>query len=164
MGRMLASGLGLPFFDLDQEAESAAGLTVSEIFENYGQPEFRRLEERVFARLVTGKQAVISLGGGTWLSENVRKRARSTAVTIWLDTPLEVLVKRTARRSHRPLLVGESAASLADLLQDRRQFYQLSDIAISLRDQPPRAAFNKVVDELDAWSGRQDEQGRPTQV
>ncbi|WP_350150207.1 shikimate kinase [Devosia sp. RR2S18] len=154
MGRMLASELGLPFLDLDHEAEAAAGLTISEIFGSYGQAEFRRLEERIFSRLIGGGQSVISLGGGTWLSEEVRQQARHKAVTVWLDTPLEVLVRRTAHRSHRPLLAGESAASsLADLLNERLPIYRLADLPVALGDQSPRAALNKVTLELNSWLG-----------
>lgn len=154
MGRMLALGLDLPYFDLDQEAEEAAGLTISEIFGSYGQAEFRRLEERIFCRLVGGGQSVISLGGGTWLSEAVRQQARHKAVTVWLDTPLEVLVRRTAHRSHRPLLAGKSAASsLAELLNERLPIYRLADLPVALGDDSPRAALNKVIFELNSWSG-----------
>src|SRR3546814_5777160 len=72
LGRRLAVRLGLPFFDADHEIEAAAGRTISEIFEKFGEAHFRDGERRVIARLIDGEPKVIATGGGAFMNEETR--------------------------------------------------------------------------------------------
>lgn len=69
IGRRLATRLGLAFIDADHEIELAAGLTIPEIFERFGEAHFRDGERRVIARLIDGKPKVIATGGGAFIND-----------------------------------------------------------------------------------------------
>ena len=104
IGRRLAQRLHLPFVDADVEIESAAGMTIAEIFERFGEAHFRDGERRVIARLVDGTPKVIATGGGAFLNAETRALILDQATTIWLDAAPHVLAGRGAKRDHRPLL------------------------------------------------------------
>ena len=101
VGRRLARRLGLPFVDSDSEIEGAAGLSAAEVFERYGEKDFRDGERRLVARLIEGEVRVIATGGGAYVDPRTRELLNSRAITIWLDAPVEVLAERTAPR-HPP--------------------------------------------------------------
>jgi shikimate kinase len=122
VGRRLARRLGLPFVDSDSEIEDAAGYSAAEMFERYGEADFRDGERRLVARLVEGEIRVIATGGGAF---------NERSITIWLDAPVEVLADRTGRRDTRPLLrTPDPAATLGRLADERRPFYAEAHIHV----------------------------------
>lgn len=162
MGRLLAAQLRLPFVDLDTEIEVAAGLSVSEIFSAYGEPEFRRLEEAVLRRLLAEGQSVLALGGGAWMSPAVRAGCQNRAVSIWLDTPLALVLERAARSHKRPLLAGQDLATrIADLSAARRATYALADIAVPAGSDSTRATLDALRQGLGRWSAQSGRATRP---
>ena len=104
IGRRLAVRLGLPFFDADVEIEAAAGMSIPDIFETRGEPDFREGEARVIARLLDSGPAVIAPGGGALMRKETRDRIRDKAVSIWLKADVDIIMRRVKRRSDRPLL------------------------------------------------------------
>ena len=131
VGKRLAARLGLPFVDTDSEIESAAGLTAAEIFELYGEADFRDGERRVVARLMDGECKVIATGGGAFVDPRTRELLNKQAITVWLDAPVDILVERTARRDTRPLLRhGDPRETLKELAEKRRPAYSEAHIRI----------------------------------
>src|ERR671920_1520331 len=104
VGRRLAKRLGLPFIDSDSEIEETVGLPWGEVFERYGEADYRDGERRLVARLIDGDVRVIATGGGVFVDPRTRQLLKEHAITIWLDAPLEILADRTSRRDTRPLL------------------------------------------------------------
>ena len=104
VGRRLAKRLGLPFVDSDTAIEDASGLTAAEMFERYGEEDYRDGERRLVARLVDGQVRVIATGGGVFVDPRTRELLNDRAITVWLDAPIDVLADRTSRRDTRPLL------------------------------------------------------------
>jgi len=102
IGRDLAVKLGLPFVDSDDEIVKAAGCSISDIFELYGESAFRDVEERVILRLLNSEVQIIATGGGAFMSANIRKAISKYGVSIWLKAELDVLVERTSRRRDPP--------------------------------------------------------------
>lgn len=132
VGKRLATRLGLPFRDADAEIEAAAGMTIAEIFERDGEPAFRAGERRVIARLLAEPVHVLATGGGAFMNEQTRKLIAERGLSIWLKAELEELVKRVARRGHRPLLKqGEPREVLARLMEERYPVYAEADLAVS---------------------------------
>src|SRR5947209_10434152 len=120
MGKRLALSLGLPFVDADDEIERAAGCSISEFFERFGEIEFRAGERRVISRLLAGPPHVLSTGGGAYMDPETRALMRERALTVWLRADLEVLFDRVRRRGHRPLLSnGDPKEILAPLMTRR---------------------------------------------
>src|SRR4051794_24227558 len=104
VGRRLARRLNLPFVDSDAAIEDAAGLSPAEVFERYGEQDFRDGERRLVARLIDGEIRVIATGGGAYVDPRTRQLLNERAITVWLDAPVDILSQRTARRDTRPLL------------------------------------------------------------
>ena len=121
VGRRLARRLGLPFVDSDSEIEDAAGFSAAEVFEKYGEKDFRDGERRLVARLVEGRLGVIATGGGAFVDPRTRKLLNARAITIWLDASVDVLAERTARRDTRPLLRNADPKGTLERLADERR-------------------------------------------
>ncbi|MCL6607052.1 MAG: shikimate kinase [Geminicoccaceae bacterium] len=139
VGRRLAKALGAPFVDADEEIVAAAGMSIADIFETYGEPVFRDLERRVIARLLDGPPGVLALGGGAFVDPTTRARVKEKAISIWLDADLDTLVERTSRkRASRPLLKdGDLRAKLAKLLEERAGCYAQADHRVESGARPP---------------------------
>ena len=135
VGRRLAARLGLPFVDADAEIEQAAGCSVAEIFERYGEAEFREGERRVITRLLAGDPHVIATGGGAYLQPETRAAIRREAISLWLRCPHHILVRRVSGRSHRPLInQGEPAEIIARLIEQRHPVYAEADVIVDCTD------------------------------
>jgi shikimate kinase len=144
IGRRMAARLRLPFLDADTEIETAAGMSIPDIFETHGEPHFRDGEARVIARLLDSGPAVVATGGGAFMREETRGRIRDKAVSIWLKADAEVIMKRVRRRSDRPLLQNaDPEATVSRLLGEREPVYATADLTIPSRDVP----HDKIVDE-----------------
>jgi shikimate kinase len=131
VGRRLASSLGLPFIDSDNEIVEAAGCSIADIFESYGEAIFRDLEQRVLIRLVSNEPCVIATGGGAFINPMIREAIKDKGISIWLKASLNVLLDRVSRRDTRPLLkTGDKGAILAKLMEERYPVYEQADIVI----------------------------------
>ncbi len=139
IGRRLATRLGLAFADADTEIETAAGMTIAEIFARHGEPYFRAGEARVIARLLDHGPQVLATGGGAIMDQRTRDLIQIKGISIWLKADLDVLSKRTKRRGERPLV-----DKMKELLPLREPIYALSDIVVQSRDEP----HDTIVDEI----------------
>lgn len=150
IGRRLAARLEVPFADADHEIEAAAGMTVAEIFAKYGEPEFRRLERSVIARLLHDPPHVLATGGGAYMDASTRGAMRDLAFTIWLKAPVEILLGRVKKRQggdqNRPLLANDDMrGTLEKLLCVREPVYALADMALESADEPHTVLLDKIV-------------------
>jgi shikimate kinase len=139
IGRRLAVRLGIPFVDADSEIESAAGMSIPEIFEKHGEPYFRAGEARVIARLLDGGPSVLATGGGAVMDEGTRELIGVKGISVWLNADIDVLVRRTKRRNDRPLV-----EKIKELMPLREPIYALSDIIVRSREEP----HDTIVDEI----------------
>src|SRR5690606_10366512 len=149
VGRKLAESLGAPFVDSDEEIEKAAGLSVQEIFDRHGEPEFRRGERRVIERLLSGAPIVLATGGGAYMDADTRALLKAKATTVWLRADLDTIWKRVIRRDTRPLLKRENPKqALADLEAARAPVYAEADIVIDSGDGPATDAVKAIREAL----------------
>lgn len=152
VGRRLAQCLGVPFLDSDIEFEKAANCTIAEYFARHGEPAFREGERKVIARLLEGEPCILATGGGAFCDPLTRERIKELAVSVWLRADLDLLVKRTAHRDHRPLLkTGDPRQILAGLIETRHPLYAEADIIVDTTDEPPEVTVTKVVRDLAAY-------------
>jgi shikimate kinase len=146
VGKRLASALGLPFRDADEEIEKAAGQSVADIFASYGEAYFRDGERRVIARLLDSPPHVLATGGGAFMNEETRALLKSKAISIWLRADIEVLARRVARKDTRPLLTGKDPrVVLEELAAVRYPVYALADIAVDSGDMPHNATVEAII-------------------
>jgi shikimate kinase len=151
VGRRLAQKLALPFVDADHEIEEAAGMTISDIFDRFGEAHFRDGERRVIARLIDGTPKVIATGGGAFCNETTRTLILEQAVAIWLDAEPAVLADRVRRRDTRPLLRGRDPQEvLSELAAIRNPFYAMAPIHVVSVAAPHDATVNAILKELEA--------------
>ena len=147
VGRRLAKRLGLPFVDSDTEIEEAAGTSAADLFERYGENDFRDGERRLVARLIDGTVRVIATGGGAFVDPLTRHLLNERAITVWLDAPVEVLAERTGRRNIRPLLrSGNRSATLARLSEQRQPMYAEAHIRIRSGDGAHSNVVEAIID------------------
>ena len=156
IGRRVASRLGLPFADADQEIELAAGCSVQDIFAAYGEPAFRDVERKVIARVLDGPIQVLATGGGAYMDPSTRAAIAQRGISLWLRADLETLLARTARRNNRPLLKnGDPRSILADLIERRYPVYAEADLVVDSSEAPPEQTVDTVMDTLRAYLDRQ---------
>jgi shikimate kinase len=154
IGKRLALRLGLPFVDADDEIERAAGCSIAEFFEKYGEQEFRAGERRVIARLLDETPHVLSTGGGAYMDPETRALMRAKALTVWLRAELDVLFERVKKRAHRPLLrQGDPREILDRLMQQRYPVYAEADIVVDSTAQPADRTTEQVIDALREYLG-----------
>jgi shikimate kinase len=160
IGKRLAERLELPFVDADNEIEKAAGCSIADIFEAHGEQAFRDGERRVIARLLDGPPQVLATGGGAYMDPQTRETIRERGIAIWLRADLDLLVKRTAKRSHRPLLnKGNPRQILKDLMDQRYPVYAEADLVIDSRDGPPEDTVKRTLAALEAHIDKTRGQG-----
>src|SRR5262249_12042145 len=131
IGRRLAGRLGIPFIDADSEIEIAAGMTIFQNFDKHGGTNFRAREARGIARILDNGPQVLATGGGSLINTKTRALIGEKGVSIWLKADIDVLLKRTKRRTNRPL-----AEKIKDLLPAREPLYAQADIVVQSCDEP----------------------------
>lgn len=149
IGRRLARRLDLPFVDADDEIVIASGMSVSDIFERFGESHFRDGERRVIARLLDGRPRVIATGGGAFMNAQTRALILETATAIWIDSDIDTLAERVGRRNDRPLLAGRDARSvLSDLAKLRNPVYALAPVHVVSHPSPHEATVDAIISQL----------------
>jgi shikimate kinase len=146
IGKLVASEMGIPFIDSDHEIERVSRMTVPELFEKYGEPEFRRLENRVIVRLLRSGPRVLSTGGGAFMNEDTRRSIKASGVSLWLDADLETLWERVLKRDNRPLLKTENPKqTLENLMAARYPTYALADLRVKSRNEKKDVIAAEVI-------------------
>jgi len=152
VGRRLANALELPFHDADAEVEAAAGRSISDIFNDLGEPAFREGERRVIARLLDQPAHVLATGGGAFMNPETRALIKARAVSVWLKTDLEVLARRVSRKDSRPLLKGKDPlAVLQQLAEVRYPAYGEADLIVETGDAPHHVTVDQLIRALSAY-------------
>ena len=152
VGRRLAARLGLPFKDADQEIETAAGMSIPDIFASHGEAYFRDGERRVIARLLQEGPAVLATGGGAYMHPETRSRIAETGISVWLRADFDVLMRRVRKRSNRPLLQNpDPEGTMRRLMDSRHPIYALADLTVHSREIPHDKVVQDALCALDGW-------------
>ncbi|MDB5522615.1 MAG: Shikimate kinase [Rhizobium sp.] len=146
IGKLVAQTLAIPFIDSDHEIERVSRMTIPELFQAYGEPEFRKLEQRVIKRLLRTGPRVLSTGGGAFMNEETRLAIRDNGLSLWLDADLDILWERVIKRDNRPLLKTENPKkTLEDLMIARYPTYALAHLKVKSRDVKKEAIASEVI-------------------
>ena len=155
IGKRLSIMLGLPFADSDHEIESAARMTIPELFERYGEPEFRALEQRVITRLLHDGPRVLATGGGAYMNDETRRAIAADAVSVWLKADLDTLMTRVSKKQNRPLLkTADPRGTMEKLMAVRYPIYAEADIMVQTRDEKREVIALEVIEAIRAHVAR----------
>lgn len=149
IGRRVARLLSLPFVDADAEIELAADLTVSEIFEKYGEPYFRAGERKVIERVLDQGQKLLATGGGAFMDPDTRVTIAKSAVSLWLDADIDLVMQRVSRRKSRPLLQNPDPRKvILQLMETRNPIYAKADCRFMSHDVSRDIIAAEIVERL----------------
>ncbi len=151
IGRQLASQLHLEFFDSDHEIERRTGADIAWVFDVEGEDGFRRREAAMIDELTQKQGIVLATGGGSILSKESRNFLSARGIVVYLETPIEKQIARTARDKRRPLLQTDDPRTvLESLAEERNPLYQeVSDIVVRTDEQSAKVVANQIIDKLD---------------
>ena len=122
LGKQVAAALSLPFVDLDDEIEAHEGKTIPEIFTSRGEDYFRKTESALLQLWATGEKSfVMSTGGGAPCFYDGIEVINRSGVSIFIDVPIDQLVKRVAQKSDRPLLDTKDQDELVQRMESFRR-------------------------------------------
>jgi len=149
LGKILAEALDIPFVDSDEEIEKAAGLSIPEIFEKFGEPYFRDGERRVVRRLLDKGVQVIATGGGAILNPEIAEELWDNTVAIWVRADIAVMLERTSKTDKRPLLKnGDPKEILTRLAEVRYPIYEQAHIVVDSHSGPAEDILIQAIDQL----------------
>ena len=145
IGILLAKKLNLKFFDTDFIIEKKAKMKIVEIFQKKGEPYFRNLEKKIILNLLNKNNCVISLGGGAFINEAVRKVSQKDNETIWLNWSLKTLIDRIKKNNKRPVASNLSNNELKDLLIYRSKIYSKANYKVDCENMQKTEIVNKII-------------------
>ena len=147
IGKNLAKKLNYKFVDVDKLIETKEGSSINLIFKNKSENYFRRIESEITLSELKSEKSVISLGGGAFLNNVVRRKTKKLSISFWLDLPLEQLVKRLKKNTNRPLLLQKNIAeTVKKIYFDRKKIYNKADYRIKCNSLKSFEITNKILD------------------
>ena len=123
IGSIVSNKLKIEFIDVDQKIEEKLGTKISKIFENEGEKYFREIEERITLKFLKKNKSVISLGGGAFLNNRIKKEVLENHISFWLNWDTKTLLNRIKNSQKRPVAFNASKNELADLIKKRSIIY-----------------------------------------
>lgn len=148
VGQALAAHLGVGFRDTDADVEAAAGMSISDIFVEHGEPHFRALEKTAVRTALDGHDGVLALGGGAILDPDSRVLLKEHRV-VFLDVTIPEAAKRIGLNRDRPLLLGNVRGTLMKLLDERRPLYEEVATLTVAADREPEAIVAEIAQTIE---------------
>lgn len=151
IGKMLARELKLRFVDCDQEIERRSGADIAWIFDVEGEVGFRNRETHVLDELTATDGMLVATGGGAVLREENRQFLKDRGIVVFLDSNVDLLVKRTAKDKKRPLLQNDDPrAVLAKIKMEREPLYkEVATLRVFVGDNNSRKAVGQVLKQME---------------
>ncbi len=146
IGKILAKKLSYNFVDVDKLIESKEDLSINLIFKNKGENYFRKIEYKVTLNELKTNSTVISLGGGAFLNNTIRKSAKKLSTSFWLDVPVEELIRRLKKNKRRPLLLKKNLSeNVKKIYFERKKIYNEADYRIKCNSLESEEIANKIL-------------------
>jgi shikimate kinase len=131
IGAMVSKKLNIPFIDIDNLIEEQTGMTVSKIFETNGEDYFRNLEEKITIKSLKHKNVVVSLGGGGFVNDKIRRDVLTNHFSFWLNWDDLILIKRIKGSKKRPLISKSSEQEIKAIITKRKNIYSKANFKIN---------------------------------
>ena len=131
IGYLLSKNINLNFIDVDKFIEKETKLKIHEIFQKKGEVYFRNLEEKITLKLLKGKGKIISLGGGGFINNNIRKEVLKNHISFWLNWKNSTIINRILKSKKRPIAISSSENDLKKLINERSNIYSEAKFKIN---------------------------------
>ena len=145
IGKYIARRLKINFFDIDKLIEKKNEMKISEIFKKKGEIYFRKEEEFVTIKYLNKKGSIISLGGGGFINDKIRKKVLSECISVWLNVNLETIYTRLKNSKKRPLIYKNSRNTIESIFMERKKIYSLADHEINCDNLNLNKISNKII-------------------
>ncbi len=147
VGKELAKSLNLDFIDVDHEIEKKCKKTIPEIFKKKGEKYFRNIEEKMCNKIINNDVKIISLGGGAFANEKIRKKIKKHALSVWINVGIESLCLRLEKsKNKRPLLdYTNLKKSIKDILDKRKKIYEKADFVVNVKSDNKKKVAEKIM-------------------
>ena len=148
IGNLVSKKLNIPFIDIDILIEDHTGMSITEIFENYGEDYFRSLEEKITLKSLKSKKSIIALGGGGFINNNIRKNILSNHFSFWLDWDESILLKRIKNSKKRPLVFKLTDKKIKEIIKERTKIYSKAQFKINCNKLTKSEIQKKIIENL----------------
>ena len=147
IGALLSKKMNIKFIDLDSEIEAIEKKTISQIFKLKGEKYFREIEVETILSFLNSeeKELVLSLGGGSFLNEKVRKNVKNNSFSFWLNWKPSTIIKRIKKSSKRPLIRGLNDQEIEKMIMDRNKYYAKSNFKIDCDNHKKNEILDRIV-------------------
>ena len=146
IGRLIAKRLKVKFIDIDKVIERRERKSIKRIFDDNGEIYFRRLEEKITLKILKNRKAIIALGGGAFMNNNIREKVLTSCTSIWLKVNLDKLIKRYKKNDRRPLLARKKLDSeVKKIYRSRKKTYSLADFKINCDSMDKSEIVQKIL-------------------
>ena len=145
IGKQISNTLKINFFDVDKLIEKKNKMKVSKIFELKGESFFRKEEEMITIKCLNEKKSLISLGGGAFLNDNIRKKVLLGCISIWLIVNLKILHSRLKKNKNRPLIDNNKKNKINKIFMQRKKYYSLANHKVNCDNQSIMEISNKII-------------------
>jgi len=131
IGKYVARRLKINFFDIDKLIEKKNEMKITKIFKTKGETYFRKEEEFVTIKYLNKKESIISLGGGGFINDKIRKKVLSECISVWLNVNLETIYTRLKNSKKRPLIYKNNQNNISKIFMERKKIYSLANHEIN---------------------------------
>ncbi len=145
IGSIVSKKLNIDFIDIDKEIEKKIGMTISQIFENKGEKYFREIEELTTLKFLKKSKTVISLGGGAFLNNKIKKEVLDNHISFWLNWDIKTLFYRIKDSKKRPVALNAPKNVLIDLMKKRSIVYSKAMYKIDCENLSKNEIVKKVI-------------------
>ena len=147
VGKNLADRLSFKFKDIDKIIEIKEGCTIDIIFKSKGESYFRSLENKITLNELKKENTVISLGGGAFLNNSIRRNVKNSSISFWLDVKTDILINRLKKNKKRPLLFKKNLLeTVKKIYLERKKTYSEADFKIRCDTLKPELIVNRILD------------------
>ena len=146
IGKYVARRLKINFFDIDKLIEKKNEMKIAEIFKKKGEVYFRKEEELITIKYLNKKGSIISLGGGGFINDKIRKKVLSECISVWLNINIETIYERLKNTKKRPLVYKNNQNNIGKIFSERKKVYSLADHEINCDKLNINQISNKIIE------------------
>jgi len=145
VGRLISKKLRQKLVDIDNIIEEETNMKINEIFLKKGEIFFRDLEEKITLKFLDNYNTIISLGGGAFINDKIRKKVLKNNLSFWLNCNTHTLLDRIKKSKKRPLVLNLNEAKLMELITNRSKIYSKAKFKINCQELSKEEITKKII-------------------